>query len=123
MAIKTKRTKAAGRIEIEPSSGNIFTDLSLPHPEERLAKAELARVIHALVSEKGWTQRRGAPALGIAASDMSDLMRGKLARFSQERFGRFLNALGMDVHIQVRPLNRPHVPAHPPNLTNHGFLL
>ena len=106
MATETKRRKAAARIGIEPSSGNVFADLGLPHPEERLAKAELARVIHTLVSEKGWTQRRGAQALGIAASDMSDLMRGKLARFSQERLGRFLNALGMDVHIQVRPRRR-----------------
>ena len=30
-------------------------------------------------------------------------MRGKLARFSQERLERFLNALGMDVHIRVGP--------------------
>ena len=30
-------------------------------------------------------------------------MRGKLARFSQERLERFLNALDMDVHIRVGP--------------------
>jgi hypothetical protein len=30
-------------------------------------------------------------------------MRGKLARFSQERLERFLNALDMDVQIRVRP--------------------
>lgn len=103
MSTKTQRAKAAGPMKIESSSGNVFADLGLPHPEERLAKAELARVIHALVREKGWTQRRAAKVLGIAPPDMSDLMRGKLARFSQERLGRFLNSLGMDVHIQVRP--------------------
>lgn len=32
---------------------------------------------------------------------MSDLARGKLARFSMERLERFLNALDMDVRIQV----------------------
>jgi hypothetical protein len=37
---------------------------------------------------------------------MSDLARGKLARFSQERLERFLNALGMDVRIQVEPRRR-----------------
>ena len=30
-------------------------------------------------------------------------MRGKLARFSQERLERFLSALDMDVQIRVRP--------------------
>ena len=111
MATKTKRAKGPDHIEIEPSSGNVFEDLGLPHPAERLAKAELARVIRTIVSEKSWTQRRAAKVLGIAPPDMSDLMRGKLARFSQERLERFLNALGMDVHIQVGPRRRANRPA------------
>ena len=41
--------------------------------------------------------------LGIVPPDVSDLVRGKLARFSQERLERFSNALGMDVRIQVGP--------------------
>ena len=99
------RTKAKPKadIEIESSSGNVFADLGLPNPEERLAKAELARVIRAIVTGKKWTQRRAAEVLAIAPSDVSDLMRGKLARFSQERLERFLNALDMDVEIRVRP--------------------
>lgn len=101
MTTKTKRAKL--QIAIESSSGNVFEDLGLPHPAERLAKAELARVIRTIVRERSWTQRRAAKALDIAPPDMSDLMRGKLARFSQERLERFLNALDMDVHIQVGP--------------------
>ena len=103
MANKTNRAKSEKPIEVHPSSGNVFDDLGLPYPAERLAKAELARVIRKIVGEKSWTQRRAAKALGIAPPDMSDLMRGKLARFSQERLERFLNSLGMDIHIQVRP--------------------
>ena len=103
MATKVTRDKVREQIEIKSSSGNVFEDLGLPHPAERLAKAELARVIRTIVNEKDWTQRRAAKALGIAPSDMSDLMRGKLARFSQERLERFLNALGMDIHIQIGP--------------------
>jgi len=34
---------------------------------------------------------------------VSDLVRGKLARFSQERLERLLIALDMDVRIQVAP--------------------
>ena len=90
-------------IQIEAGSGNVFEDLGLPDAGERLAKAELARVIRTIVKEKNWTQRRAAGVLGIAPPDVSDLMRGKLARFSQERLERFLNALGMDVHIRVGP--------------------
>jgi predicted XRE-type DNA-binding protein len=103
MATKTKRAKIAEPIEIESSSGNVFEDLGLSEAGERLAKAELARVIRKIIKDRDWTQRRAADALGIAPPDMSDLMRGKLARFSQERLERFLNALDMDVHIRVGP--------------------
>jgi len=98
-----KKVKIKKPIEIEDSSGNVFQDLGLPDAAERLAKAELARVIRTIVKEKDWTQRRAADVLGIAAPDMSDLIRGKLGRFSQERLERFLNALDMDVDIRVRP--------------------
>lgn len=100
---RATRPKPKERVKIEASSGNVFQDLGLPNAGERLAKAELARVIRAIVKGKGWTQRRAADVLRIAPPDVSDLMRGKLARFSQERLERFLNALGMDIHIRVRP--------------------
>ena len=103
MATKAKRVKIAEPVEIESSTGNVFEDLGLPDAAGRLAKEELARVIRKIVADKGWTQRRTAEVLGIAPPDMSDLVRGKLARFSQERLARFLNALDMDVRIQVGP--------------------
>jgi predicted XRE-type DNA-binding protein len=103
VATKAKRAKNAKPIKIESSSGNVFEDLGLPDASERLAKAELARVIRMIIKDRKWTQRLGADALGIAPPDMSDLMRGKLARFSRERLERFLIALDMDVHIQVGP--------------------
>ncbi|HEY4219579.1 MAG TPA: helix-turn-helix transcriptional regulator [Gemmatimonadaceae bacterium] len=103
MAARAKRAKADEPIAIESSSGNVFEDLGLPEAGERLAKAELARVIRKIINDRNWTQRRAAEVLGIAPPDMSDLMRGKLARFSQERLERFLNSLDMDVHIRVGP--------------------
>src|SRR5262249_46983879 len=98
MARKAKRAKVEERAEVEAGSGNVFDDLGLPQASERLAKAELARVIRKIVKEKNWTQRQAADVLGVAPPDVSDLMRGKLARFSQERLERFLNSLDMDVH-------------------------
>ncbi len=85
---KTKRVKPAVAIAIEASSGNVFQDLGMPDAGERLAKAELARVVRYIIAGKQWTQRRAADELGIAPPDVSDLMRGKLARFSQERLER-----------------------------------
>lgn len=100
---KTTRARGTQTIVIEASSGNVFQDLGLPMANERLAKAELARGIRHIIEGKRWTQRRAAEVLAIAPPDVSDLMRGKLARFSQERLERFLNALDMDVQIRVQP--------------------
>jgi predicted XRE-type DNA-binding protein len=49
------------------------------------------------------TQTQAAELLGITQPDVSDLVRGKLGRFSMERLERFLNALDMEVRIQVGP--------------------
>lgn len=88
---------------VHDSSGNIFEDMGMSNPGERLAKAELARVIRKLLKERGLNQREAAVLLEVAQPDISDLTRGKLARFSMERLERFLNALDMDVRIQVGP--------------------
>ena len=103
MPTKSKRAKSGEPTAVESSSGNVFQDIGLSDASGRLAKAELARVVRQIVRDRNWTQRRAAQVLGIAPPDMSDLMRGKLARFSQERLERFLNALDMDVRIQVGP--------------------
>lgn len=89
--------------EVHDSSGNIFRDMGMRDAEERLAKAELARVIRKAIRERGLTQQQAAELLGVAQPDVSDLVRGKLARFSMERLERFLNALDMEVRIQVGP--------------------
>jgi predicted XRE-type DNA-binding protein len=88
---------------IEPSSGNVFADLDLKNPEELLAKAELVQRICEIIAERKLTQIRAAAVLGIDQPKVSALMRGKLDGFSLDRLFRFLNALGRDVEIVVRP--------------------
>ena len=90
------------------SSGNVFADLGLPNPEERLAKADLAIEISRIIDERELTQTEAAELLGVDQAKISALVRGKLAGFSMERLYRFLNALGRDVEIVVtaKPKNR-----------------
>lgn len=88
---------------VEASSGNVFEDLGFSDAEQRLAKAELTRVIRRLIEERELSQADAAGLLGIAQPDVSDLVRGRLARFSMERLERFLLLLGMDIRIQVGP--------------------
>jgi len=98
-----ERKNGRRRVRAEPGGANVFADVGFADADERLAKAELSRMIHKIIEKRGWTQRRAAEVLGIAAPDVSDLVRGKLARFSQERLARFLLVLDMDVTIRVEP--------------------
>ena len=86
---------------VETTTDNIFEDLGLPDAQTRLAKAELSRSIRRVLAAKGWKQREAAEVLGLAQSDVSDLIRGKLKRFSMERLHTLLMRLGADVRIDV----------------------
>lgn len=90
-------------IEFERGSGNVFADLGLPDAEEMLLKAHLVHQISVVLEEHGLTQTAAAELLGIDQPKVSALLRGQLRGFSLERLTRFLNALGQDVEIVVRP--------------------
>jgi predicted XRE-type DNA-binding protein len=95
--------KKRSKISVEESSGNVFADLGLSDPEERLAKADLAIAISREIESRGLTQAEAADLLGVAQPDVSNLTRGRLSGYSIERLTRLLNALGQDVEIRIRP--------------------
>jgi predicted XRE-type DNA-binding protein len=94
------------KIEIEEGSGNVFADIGLPNPEERLAKADLAIRITETIRSRRLTQARAAHILKIDQPKISRLVRGQLSGFSTERLLHFLNLLGRDVEIIVKPTAR-----------------
>jgi predicted XRE-type DNA-binding protein len=87
--------------EIYASSGNVFADMRSADAEERLAKAELSRIIRRTIAERELKQAQAAVLLGVTQPDVSDLVRGRLGRFGMERLQRFLTLLGMDVEVRV----------------------
>jgi predicted XRE-type DNA-binding protein len=86
---------------IEEGSGNVFADLGLPNPEERLTKADLAMQISAALRARRLTQAKAAILFGIDQPKVSRLLRGQLSGFSTERLIHFLTLLGQDVVIVV----------------------
>lgn len=105
-------------VPIERSSGNVFADLGFPDAEIRLVKADLARHLTEVISARGLTQREAAALMGLSQPDVSDLRRGLLNRFSQERLERCLNRLGFDVAICV---SAPAPAADRPGVTTVRF--
>jgi predicted XRE-type DNA-binding protein len=101
MTMRTKKPVKAAR-----SSGNVFDDLGLPHPERELLKARLALQIYRLIKERGLTQIEAGKILGIKQPNVSALMRNRSGSFSVERLVDFLTALGQDVQITVKPTRK-----------------
>src|SRR5687767_9631701 len=85
------------------SSGNIFADLGLPDAEEMLARSKLMLRVTGLIEERRLTQAQASTILGTNQPTVSDLMRGKINKFSLSRLIGFLNALGQNVEISVTP--------------------
>lgn len=92
--------------EVEEGSGNVFADLDIEDPDSMLAKAELARRICEIIAERQLNQAKAAAILGLDQPRVSALMRGKLEGFTTDRLFQFLNALGRDVEIIIRPAQR-----------------
>jgi len=95
--------KFANAGEVETSSGNVFEDLGAANADVRLAKGLLSRTIQQVIAQRGWSQAKAAREIGLAQSDMSDVVRGKLGKFSLERLESIILDLDMDIHMRVSP--------------------
>lgn len=84
------------------STGNVFVDLGLPNADELMAKAKLAAQVSSIIQHRHLTQAAAAEVLGISQPRVSDLMRGRLDRFSLTSLLEFLLALDRDVEIVIR---------------------
>jgi predicted XRE-type DNA-binding protein len=116
------RSKEASKrvSKVEESSGNVFADLGIPNADVALAKAELAQHIRDIISGRKLTQAQAAELLGLDQPKVSALVRGRVAGFSIDRLLRFLNALGQQVEINIRPAaKRPRRDAQPAILVTH----
>jgi predicted XRE-type DNA-binding protein len=88
--------------DVITSSGNVFEDLGLSEPADRLAKAELARKIAEIINKRHLNQVNAAKLLGVDQPKISNIMNGRLSGFSLERLIHFLNVLGREVQIVVK---------------------
>lgn len=87
-------------------SANIFADIGIENAEEELTKADLAWEIDQIIKKKRMTQAKAAQMMGISQPKVSALLHRKLAGFSVERLIHFLQALGQDIDIVVKPKPR-----------------
>jgi predicted XRE-type DNA-binding protein len=97
-------------IAFEASSGNVFADLGLDHPEELLTRARLGHSVRMILGKRKLSQRDIGALLGIKQPEVSNLMNGRYTVFSQERLFGFLNKLNHKVTVTVSPRRRGDQP-------------
>ena len=91
-----------------PSTGNVFADLGFS-PEEAAhlrVRTDLMIQVAKLIKSKSLTQAQAARLFGVSQPRISDLMRGKIDRFSVDTLIEMLGRAGVRVHISVKPARR-----------------
>ena len=82
---------------------NVFADIGVRDPEGSMVRAKLAKEIAELIRRRRLRQNQVADILGVDQSKVSKLVRGRISGFTSDRLIRYLNALGCDVHIWIKP--------------------
>src|SRR3984885_1667234 len=95
---------ADNRVEI--SSGSVYADLGFKNHEEMETKSNLVMEISKVIKKKKLTQTQAAEIFGISQPKLSELLNGRFRGYSIERLIHFLNEIGQDVDIVVKPKPR-----------------
>ncbi len=91
---------------VTKSCGNVFADLGLEDADELLMRAELGRSIRLILEKCGYKQHEAANILGVAQSEISQLMNGRYNLFSEGRLLSFLNKLDYTTTIKITPTKK-----------------
>ncbi|RIQ99254.1 XRE family transcriptional regulator [Mycobacteroides abscessus] len=80
---------------------SVWDDIAdTPREAENLrVRSELMMAIEKKINEREWTQVQAAEALGLTQPRVSDLLRGKISKFSLDALVGI--ASGLDVHVKV----------------------
>jgi predicted XRE-type DNA-binding protein len=90
-------------LKIRQSSDNVFRDLGFP-PEEAenlRVRADLMIQISKLIRSRRLTQARAADLFGVSQPRVSDLVRGKIDRFSIDTLVGMLGHAGVKVQFSL----------------------
>ena len=93
---------------VRRSSGNVFRDLGFPRQEAEHLKirADLMIRLTRLIEARRLTQAQAARLFGVTQPRISDLVRGKIDRFSVDSLIEMLGHAGARITVVVKPRRR-----------------
>jgi len=92
-------------IRVRRSSGNVYRDLGFsPEEAENLrARSDLMIELTKIIKARRLTQAAAAKRLGVTQPRISDLMRGRIDRFSIDSVIEMLGHAGLRVSFTLKP--------------------
>ena len=96
------------KIPFEKSSGNVFADIGFTTAEaaELTAKSSMIIAIKDTIEQRKLTHQEAARLCGTDQPTFSKVLRGRMESVTIDRLASWLNALGRDVEIIVKPSPR-----------------
>jgi predicted XRE-type DNA-binding protein len=84
-------------------SENVFLDCGFPSAEaENLRiRAKLMMALTGYIQERKVTQSRAARSMGVSQPRISDLVRGKIGRFTIDTLVNMVTAAGLKVDVDI----------------------
>ncbi len=88
----------------EESSGNVFLDLGFPpaEAEHLLLRSKLMSAVDDVITERKLTQAQAARVFGVSQPRVSDVIRGKIGRFTIDALVEMLARAGVRLDIVAR---------------------
>jgi predicted XRE-type DNA-binding protein len=90
--------------------GNVFSDLGISVAEARnlQMRSQLMTALRKSFEKEGFTQAKAAKRLKVTQPRVSDLMRGKISRFSLDTLVTLPTDAGLEVHLRItaKPVSR-----------------
>ena len=91
-------------IRITRGSGNVFADMGFAPDKAAslLIRTDLTIAITERIKESGLTQKQTARLFGVTQPRVSDIVRGRVDRFSIDALVEMLTRLGVEVRLELR---------------------
>jgi len=89
--------------KVHNSTRDVFRDLGfdIEESENLRIRSDLMIELSELIEKRGWTQAKAAEVMSVTQTRISDLVRGKIDRFSIDALIAMLGAAGVKVQLST----------------------
>ena len=89
--------------KVHKSTRDVFRDLGfdIEESENLRIRSDLMIELSELIEKRGWTQAKAAEVMSVTQPRISDLVRGKIDRFSIDALIAMLGAAGVKVQLST----------------------